>query len=776
MFEARKITVRGRVQGVGFRPLVFQQANKYHLQGTVQNNMDGVKIHMEGNPKDIDRFVEALQKNAPRLSRIDDIQVTQAEFIDVEGFSIIESERTGTSMLVIPIDSAVCPECLSEMKDPSDFRYQYPFINCTQCGPRYTIIEELPYDRPFTSMSSFSFCSKCEKEYNDPTNRRHHAQPVACPECGPRVSMITADGNNINTKDPIGLAASCLKEGKIIAIKGIGGYHLCCDATNTKAVNLLRKSKNRPERPLAVMSANTEEVRQYSLLTDEEEYQLSSPEAPIVILQQRSNDYLSSEIAPGMNTIGVMLPYTPLHHLLLQNNAIKTVVMTSANPSGLPILYEDDKATEYLDEIADYILTHNRKILHPVDDSVLQIESGKTDFFRRSRGYVPDPFTTNKNVNGIIAFGGQQKSTFSIGRNEQIFIGPHIGDLENIETLDHYQKELNHLLKWIETPLETAVIDYHPSYNVRSLVEKYSFKQVLQIQHHHAHMAACMADNDLDGKVFAVILDGTGYGLDGHIWGFEIFYGDEKEFQRLAHLSYTPLPGGEKCIKEPWRNAVGMMLFLHGDKGKEMCENRFPDKKKEIHILEKMIEKEVNTVFAGTCGRLFDAVSALTGICTVSTYDSEAAIRLSEMASFDTRRTVYSYNIKSSDSLLSIDFSGMLVEIYQDIEKNRNKIEIVTSFHETIVQAIVDCLSQLRLTFPDYSDRVVLSGGSFHNRYIKRRLLEELVPNRFKGYVHQKVPCNDGALSFGQLVAAAEKRSVENVCGGTSESNGKTRV
>lgn len=758
MDEARKIIVRGRVQGVGFRPFVYQLAEAWNLFGTVQNNMDGVNIHIEGNHDHLDLFLLDLKNKAPRLARIESILVEQAELENHKSFTIIESERTGKSMLVIPVDSAVCDECLEEMNSPNDFRYRYPLINCTQCGPRYTIIRELPYDRPYTTMAPYPLCSQCEEEYLDPMNRRHHAQPIACPECGPEVIIKKLGGTEILCPDPIELSASLIRHGSIVAIKGIGGYHLCCDATNAEAVRLLRKRKGRPVRPLAIMCANIEEVKNLAVIVPEEERMLRSPEAPIVVVSKKSTHAIAEEVAPGMSTLGVMLPYTPLHHLLFHSRKITSVVMTSANLSGMPIMYKDEEACHQLQGIADYILLHKREILHPLDDSVLQITAGKTDFFRRSRGYVPDPFITEKQVHGIVAFGGQQKSTFTIGRNEQVFIGPHIGDLENIETMDHLQRELDHLLNWIDIPLDTAVLDQHPAYNVRMIAEKYPFQHILEIQHHHAHMASCMADNYLEGNVFAVILDGTGYGPDGTIWGFEIFYGNYQKYKRLAHLTCTPLPGVEKCIREPWRNATGMLLGLLGEEGKSYCYARFPDCAAEIDVLQAMIKQGVNTVWAGTCGRLFDAVSAITGLCTISTYDGEAAIRLSEYADLNRRVKAYPYQIHSSDHILKFDFSSMLEEICRDMQKQKDIREISTAFHETLVQSIMVCLMQLSEYNPDFSRRVVLSGGSFHNRYLKWRLIEELEKNGFKGYTHQRVPCNDGGLSYGQMMAAATKR------------------
>ncbi|MDP4083551.1 MAG: carbamoyltransferase HypF [Bacillota bacterium] len=758
MRAAVKIAVRGRVQGVGFRPFVFLLAEKHHLNGKVQNNMDGVKIHLEGESTEIQAFLSDLKSNSPRLSKISEILVSEVPLLNVVGFSIIESERSGTSMLVIPIDSAVCDDCLKEMNDPKDFRYQYPFINCTQCGPRYTIIRELPYDRWFTTMEHFKMCPDCRKEYEDPTNRRHHAQPIACPKCGPKVRLLSGNGNEVGTDNPILETINQLIDGKIIAIKGIGGYHLCCDARNERAVSLLRKRKRRPERPLAVMASSISALKEFAEVKDVECTLLKSPESPIVILNKRDNYDLALNVAPGMKTIGVMLPYTPLHHLLFHDPKMTCLIMTSANPSGMPILYQDDEALTYLNGIADYYLVHNREILHPVDDSVVQIQEGKIDFLRRSRGYVPDPFVSEKNVSGIVAFGGQQKSTFTIGRNQQIFVGPHIGDLENIETIQHYKTELEHLLKWIETSKSVGVIDAHPGYNVQNLVKEYGFEQILEVQHHHAHMAACLDEYQMNKKAFGIILDGTGYGLDGNIWGFEIFYGDEADFDRMAHLHYTPLPGSEKCIREPWRNAVAMLVSLLEEKGYAMAKRVFPNKANEIDILVKMIEKNVNTVYAGTCGRLFDAVSAICGITRVSSYDGEAAIKLSELVDDSIIHEPYPFELYEKNQLLTINFSSMLESISLDVLNGINTKTISGRFHETIVQAIIYCMDQLTLQNSKLEKTVVLSGGSFHNRYLRKRCIQELTIRDFTVFTPEKVPCNDGGLSYGQLVVAAAKR------------------
>lgn len=761
MLSAIKVAVRGRVQGVGFRPFVFGLAEKYQLCGTVQNNMDGVKIHIEGEAKQLQAFLSDLENKPPRLSKIDRILVNKASVNHYPTFSIIKSERSGTSMLVIPIDSAVCDECLEEMKKPTDFRYRYPFINCTQCGPRYTIIRELPYDRPYTTMGDFDMCPDCLEEYVDPYNRRHHAQPIACPKCGPSITLHSSSGEWLDSEDAIIDAVSLLENGYILAVKGIGGYHLCCDARNEKAVERLRLKKNRRVRPLAIMAASMEEIHRFAFVEQEEVNLLKSPESPIVVLRKKKDSDLAEGIAPGMGTIGVMLPYTPLHHLLFENTSVTCIVMTSANPSGLPMIYQEEQVFMYLQGIADYFIIHNRDILHPVDDSVIQWNNQNQDFLRRARGYVPDPLQTASDVTGIVALGGQQKTTFSIGRNQQIFIGPHIGDLENIETLNHYKQELNHLLKWIDIPKRTAVIDEHPHYLSRTLLNDYHFNEIIEVQHHHAHMAACMGENELCGNVYGIILDGTGYGQDGHVWGFEILYGGYSDFERLGHLCYTPLPGVEKAIKEPWRNAAAMLLSLLGKKGEEYARHLFPDKEMELNILNSMIKNKINTVYGGTCGRLFDAVSAMCGICQKSTYDGEAAIKLGELASYVETIMPYSYDLINDRKLLTINYMKMLQEIADDILNGIDLESISTRFHETIVTSIAQLMLRLNENDPKRAKQVVLSGGSFHNRYLRERLSKVLHDQGFKVYNHQKVPCNDGGLSYGQLLVAAAVREAK---------------
>ncbi|WP_017755242.1 carbamoyltransferase HypF [Calidifontibacillus oryziterrae] len=763
MPEAILIKVKGRVQGVGFRPFVFQLAEKYKVTGTVQNNMDGVRIIAEGNENSLENLVNELKTNAPRLSRIDSILVEDVELNGFTDFSIIASERSGASSLVIPIDASVCEDCLNEMNDPANFRYLYPFINCTQCGPRYTIIEALPYDRPYTVMKDFVMCDKCRKEYEDPTNRRHHAQPIACPECGPKVILYSIDRKEVASESA---AITAVKEkltiGEIVAIKGIGGYHLVCDAKNEQAINLLRQRKSRPQKPLAIMAKNIEAVRKVCAVNEREEEAITSTAAPIVVLQKNRNEILPDELAPGINTLGMMLPYTPLHHLLFSGNSLEFLVVTSANPSGLPMLYKDEEAFHYLEDIADYVLTADRKIIHPIDDSVVQIINNKLTFLRRARGFVPDPLITDKNIHGVVSLGPQQKNTFAIGRNEEIFVGPHIGDMNHYEMTQHYKRELKHLMKWLGPFTKPILaIDKHPSYAVRDLIRNFRDSDVIEIQHHHAHHVSCMVDNHLNDSCFGIILDGTGYGEDGNIWGFEVLYGDAKGYKRLAHLRYSPLPGGEKAIKEPWRNAVAMLIEYLGNEGKELAGTLFPEKSYEIEIISNMVVKNLNSPLAGTCGRLFDAVSAILGICTVQSYDGEAAIKLSEIVPFNAscRGDVYPYELKDDCNLLEIDFSSCLKGIITDYLKGRDYAEIVQAFHETVVHSCVDSIVKLANHDEKLNRSVVLSGGSFHNPFLAREIKRMLELKGFRVFIHSRVPCNDGGLSLGQLMIATANRT-----------------
>lgn len=763
MSEALRIIVRGRVQGVGFRPFIYQLATKNGLNGTVQNNMDGVRIIWEGQRSVILQAVSEINRMKPRLSRIDKVETTWIPARRFTDFSIIPSEASGQSSLVIPVDSATCADCLKEMRDPSNFRYHYPFINCTQCGPRYTIIDGLPYDRALTSMATFQMCDRCKAEYRDPSNRRHHAQPIACAQCGPHVTLFDSTGDRLASRDQaVEQAAEMLAFGKIIAVKGIGGFHLACDARSSESVERLRSRKGRPRKPLAVMCRNVAAAERIANVSEKEQGVLQGPEAPIVLLRKNAScdELLSAVVAPGVRTIGLMLPYTPLHHLLFDEGSYDYLVMTSANPSGLPMIFENEGILDALHGLADAVLLHNRRILHPVDDSVVQVSEQVPFFLRRSRGYVPDPVDAGHLVDGIVALGSQMKNTFAIGRERQAIIGPHLGDLEAEESLEHYQKTLDHLLHWTGIKVKAVARDMHPLYRTHDFAETFDVP-VIEVQHHHAHHVACMADNQLHKPCFGIVLDGTGYGPDGTIWGFEVLHGDASGYQRLAHLRATPLPGGDRAVREPWRNAAAMLINLLGEEGSHLADVLFPEYQKEIRIIDRMIENKLNCPMAGTCGRLFDAVSAILAICRVSDYDGEAAIELSDAFDPDEQQSVscYPFQLTEEAGLLQIDFSSMIRQIAYDQLNGTDRAQIARRFHETVVAACVQTICRLRQRQPALSQTVVLSGGSMSNGYLSRRLVQSLEKQGFSVYIHHRFPNGDGGLSLGQLmIAACQKR------------------
>jgi hydrogenase maturation protein HypF len=754
MQTAKSIIVRGRVQGVGFRPFIFGLASDYNIVGTVQNNMDGVSIIAEGDINSLDKFINAIQTRLPRLAKIYEFIVRDNELAGFENFSIIESSKSGTSSLVIPIDASICPDCSEELLNKDNKRYNYPFINCTQCGPRYSIISALPYDRPYTSMENFKMCAECREEYDNPLDRRHHAQPNACEICGPKYELYRIDGTLIEG-NIVENVAELIKSGNIVAIKGIGGYHLVCDATNESVVNKLRQRKNRPSKPLAIMAKNIDGINNICIFNNKERDLLQSIEAPIVLLNKRSDSNIIAEsVAPKLSQLGVMMPYTPFHVLLFNENNIKYLVMTSANPSGLPMLYKDCEAFTYLNNIADYIVSNNREILHAIDDSVVQVIESSASIIRRARGYVPEPITTQTSCDSIIALGSQQKNTFSIGRNSQIFIGPHIGDLNSVEVYNHFLSEFNHLNKWMGVNPMKIAIDLHPSFTTNELAKEFS-GEIVKIQHHHAHLVSCMVDNNIrDENVIGIILDGTGYGTDGNIWGFEILEGNEVSFERLAHLRYTNLPGGDKSIIEPWKNAVGMLYSLLGERGKNYSKKLFKDQSDTINIICNMIDKNLNSPLAGTCGRLFDAVSSILGVCTKTTYDGEAAIILSNLADLNLINQIesYSYDILNEDNLFTIDFSSCLERIIEDKFNNVSNEYIATRFHQTVVNSIIDTI----ILLDKIDSKIVLSGGSFHNPYLLLGVKSKLNKLGFEVYSHRNIPTNDGGLSLGQLVFASK--------------------
>ncbi|TSI09707.1 carbamoyltransferase HypF [Lysinibacillus sp. BW-2-10] len=766
MYQALNIIVKGKVQGVGFRPFVYALSKKYNLKGTVQNNIESVSIMIEGEEEQLSKMINELNMNPPKLAKITEIKTQKIMLKNYQDFTIIQSSvDKQISSPTIPQDAAICEHCLEELRDPQNRRFHYPFINCTQCGPRYSIIHRFPYDRPYTTMAKFQMCPACQDEYENPQNRRHHAQPVCCIHCGPTLKLLNSKeeliADNLNA---ISKTAELLKHGKIVAIKGIGGYHLACDAKQEKVIDLLRKRKRRPQKPLAIMAKSLEWAQQICDVSPTEEELLTSSAGTIVLLHRKFENTLPHNIAPGLTSMGIMLPYTPIHYLLFEGTELEYLVMTSANTSGFPISYNDSDH-ENIRGLCDYLLTHDREIAHPIEDSVVLHDGKNKVFIRRARGFAPETIESGVDVSRIIAFGGNQKNAFAIGSQKDIILSPQIGQLENEEMMNHFNEQLDAFKKWYGVDEKYIAVDMHPFYATTMLAKQHKV-QTMFIQHHHAHHVSCMAEHNLTEPCLGIILDGTGYGEDGHIWGFEFLYGDAKKFRRLGHLRYTPLPGGEKAVKEPWRNAVGMLLYALKEEGKEFATKLFPEKLKELDVIEQMIRKQVNTPMAGTCGRLFDAVSAILGICTISTYEGEAAIKLSDYMNrdlIDRPTTCYPFQIIQNNEMeFELNLSAMIRQIIRNKFEQKPLIEIIHNFHQTIVESCVQMILTIIKKFPHMERNIVLSGGSFQNTYLSSKLQNRLKEEAFNVFINQNIPCHDGGLAIGQLIIAANKIAENN--------------
>lgn len=760
---ARRLEASGIVQGVGFRPFVYQLAKKYHLKGTVANTSTGVTIYLEGALSSIEAFsYDLIQKNPP-LSSITKISVYPEGVKDIQEFTISKSKNSiGKTALISP-DVSVCEDCLGELFDPADRRYRYPFINCTNCGPRYTIIDDIPYDRPKTSMKHFKMCKRCQAEYDDPENRRFHAQPNACDVCGPNVTLYDNRRRKIETENPIKKTAALLKQGFILAIKGLGGYHLAADAENSDAVTLLRNRKHREEKPLAVMSVNIESILRYADVRPKEQALLTSIKRPIVILKKKqpgTPDFrpLAGAVAPGNRYFGAMLPYTPLHYLLLSQGLtgqdFAALVMTSGNMSEEPIAIDNDDAFKRLSGIADYFLVHNRDIYLRSDDSIIRRSAGAVRFIRRSRGYIPTPVFLKKKVPPILACGAELKNTICITKDDRAFLSQHIGDLENLATYDFFQLTIRHMKRILDINPEIIVCDLHPDYmSTRYAMEQDNIEKV-RIQHHHAHIVSCMAENNLDGDVIGLAFDGTGYGTDGAIWGGEVFVADEEKFTRKAHISYVPMPGGAAAIKEPWRMAVS---YLHDAFGQEFKNLRLPGlnkfDEKKIKIIAEMIEKKVNSPDTSSLGRLFDAIASICGIRNVVNFEGQAAIEL-EMAAGEKTDEIYDYEWTSGD-IYRILPGPVIRGVVKDIENGVHICKISSKFHQTLVSLFSDLCETIRKETK--LKRIVLSGGVFQNSLLLTGLSKALEKKDFKVFTHRLVPANDGGISLGQAVIAATK-------------------
>jgi hydrogenase maturation protein HypF len=757
MPETRRYQIRGIVQGVGFRPFVFRTAEDHALGGWIRNDSDGVVLEVQGEPPRLEAFIEDVRSKAPSLARIESVALLdRRENGDAfEAFEIQASDSSSQAQTLVSPDTGVCEDCLRELFDPKDRRYLYPYINCTNCGPRYTIIRGVPYDRAMTTMSCFPMCEACEAEYHDPRDRRFHAQPVACWDCGPRVWLRDTRRPDEDPADPIDETARLLLGGAVVAVKGLGGYHLMADARNEEAVAELRGRKRREEKPFALMSSSLDAVREYAYVEEVEAELLGSIARPILLLRKRAGGGIAAGVAPGNRNYGVMLAYTPLHHLLLRAE-LDTVVATSGNVSDEPIAFEDDDALERLAPIADAFLLGNRKIHTRVDDSIAKAIplGGETVVtpLRRARGNTPEPVKAPFEPPPLLAVGPELKNTVCVSRGADLFLSHHIGDLKNAAT----QRSFEHAIRSLEMLLEVEpgliAHDMHPGYLSTAHAREQDELPTVAVQHHHAHMAACMCEHGLTEPVLGVIFDGTGYGTDGKIWGGELLVGDYAGFERAAQLEYCPLPGGDRAVEEPFRVALALLHGAHGSfdgvglpvVGKRSGEER--------RVLGRMIEQGVNSPPTSSMGRLFDGISALIGVREVAHYDAQAAIELEQLIEPGTVGEPLEWELHRDESPMRIDPRPLVRQLTAETERGAGAAELSLRFHSTVVEMV-------RRTCLEARERsgvedVVLSGGVFQNEFLLRGCQRALREAGFPVYVHRRVPTNDGGVALGQAAIA----------------------
>ncbi|MBL4712094.1 MAG: carbamoyltransferase HypF [Gammaproteobacteria bacterium] len=774
------LRVRGLVQGVGFRPTVWRLANELGLTGDVRNDGEGVLINLLSTADTTEIFTKKLFDECPPLARIDSIeQIPNTDEITHNNFQIIESAQTEVATGVIA-DAATCADCQQELFDATDRRFSYPFLNCTHCGPRFSIVRQIPYDRANTSMSTFKLCDDCLSEYQNPADRRFHAQPTACEKCGPKVWLCDTKGETITSTSPIADAAKQLKQGAIVAIKGIGGIHLACDASNAKAVETLRQRKKRPHKPLALMARNVEQVHHYCHVNTLESETLSSPAAPIVILDMNDTerlpiDRLPAGIAPGQKQLGFMLPYSPLHHLLMAELE-HPIVLTSGNRSDEPQCIDNDDAIKRLSNIADIFLLHNRPIENRIDDSVVRQINGKIQVMRRARGYAPGHIKLPagfKHHPPILALGGELKSTFCLLKNGHAILSQHMGDLEDARTFDDYQKNIALYQNLYAFEADVVVADNHPEYLSTKLGVELTDsartnkqqKSLIQVQHHHAHIAACMLDNNIDldeGSVIGIAFDGLGFGDDGTLWGGEFLLADYQNYQRLAHLKPVVMPGGSQAMREPWRNtwsqlqsAFGWDAFTQQYSALELSKTL---NSKPVKTLQQMINKGINSPLTSSAGRLFDAVAAATGLAPPQcSFEGQAAMALEnsiDKASLE-QASPYQFKLNKQENHYQLDPTPLWISLLNDLTTNTTASIIAARFHRGLAQAIIDTANLL--ASENKISRIALSGGVFQNRTLFELVVAGLEEANLQVLTHHQVPANDGGLALGQAAIAAAR-------------------
>lgn len=770
--DGESIRVSGLVQGVGFRPTVWRIARQLNLVGSVYNDASGVVIHLWGSRDLRQRFIKLLQLEKPPLARIEQVTSQPLSEPRPSGLFEITDSRGGINQTSIASDAAVCQACIDETLDPTSRRYRYPFTNCTHCGPRLSIVRTIPYDRANTSMDKFPLCKDCLQEYHDPGDRRFHAQPIACPTCGPRIWLEDRNGSELdpyhfNAKDVIAAAVIAIRRGEIIAIKGIGGFHLVCDADNYEAIARLRARKNRPEKPFALMARDLSVVQQHCYVDEAEASVLSSPEAPIVLLKNRH--LLPSILAPALTTLGFMLPYSPLHMLLLES-LDNPLVMTSGNPQGSPQCIDNEDARNKLQSLADFWLMNDRDIVNRVDDSVVRFINQQPQILRRARGYAPAPVKLPKGFEQtpeVLALGGELKNTLCLVKNGQAILSQYIGDLEQPSALNTFEQTINQYLNLFDATPTMLAADLHPEYLSTKHAEQLAIDLSLpveRVQHHHAHMASCMADNGVElnsPPMLGIILDGLGWGEDNTIWGGEILLADYQDYQRMGCLKPVPLLGGTQAIRQPWRNCfaqlettLGCGQFIEQYADLELISFL---KKQPLNTLLCMIKLGINSPLSSSCGRLFDGVAAALGICRDGiSYEGQAAIELEALADSITDDIGYTFDFESVNGVLQLSCRSLWQALLLDLQTDIAKKEIATRFHHGLANALITTIKQLWID--KYPRTVVLSGGVFQNKILLERVTQQLILADFEVLQHRQVPSNDGGLALGQAVVASARK------------------
>jgi hydrogenase maturation protein HypF len=749
---------------VGFRPFVYRIATEEGLAGSIGNDTGGVTIEVEGTAARLAAFLERLHREVPPLARIDSIITSDLKATGEIGFRIVASEVLGRVSTGIPADAATCLDCLRELFDPADRRFRYPFLNCTNCGPRFTITRRIPYDRPQTSMAKFQMCAACQAEYDDPLNRRFHAQPNACWDCGPRVWLESANGELLPAVDPVRGTIERLLAGQVMAIKGIGGFHLSVDATNEDAIKRLRDRKHRYGKPLAVMVRDLEAARLLCDLGPKDETLLQTPARPIVLARARVNNGIAPGVAPGIPWLGVFLPYAPLQHLLFADARVKALVMTSANLSEEPIAIDNAEARARLGSIADAFLMHDREILQRCDDSVAALFDSAPQLIRRARGFVPLAVPLSLDSPPLLAVGGHLKNVFALARGSFAYQSQHLGDLENLTGVQFFQESLAHLMHTFEIEPEAVVHDLHPGYLSTSLAKKWAGERgvpLMAVQHHHAHIAACMAENRLGVPVLGLALDGTGYGTDGRVWGGEVLICSLGGFDRFAHLDYVPMPGGEAAIREPWRMALGHLHAAGFALTDAETLKLLNAKEQDARVLTRMISRGVNSPLTSSLGRLFDAVAAVVLQRSEVDYEAQAAIELEGVAIDEPceygNAPPYEVQFLPGDSSrrepARMNVATLWQGLISDLRHGAGKAQLASRFHASIAYGFVQAAMKARTATG--IEHVALSGGCMHNRRLARLLRTGLEGEGFRVFQHRAVSPGDGGLSYGQAVVAA---------------------